>query len=535
MNRIRSALSGAPPPILNVCTVWLIWLVAITVCFYHTNITFLRAESGWFQFMVRQHPTVYLRMLRGFLTHSDHGHYVPFALMGELELTYLVGPHQAFWKWRHLVVLSVLATCLFAIVYRISRERKQFGDLHIAAVAFGVTALFIFQPLMGEFVAWPRLILQLNWMILSALSLLFLVRWIEDPLNRKSVWLAALFAYGSMHFYGGGLATVLAFVIVIGFFLAANYSGKLDHLSSVRGTLIAVLTITSLLALGHTACMHFLRAPYTVPADAISVDGRTVLGYIPLAFIAALHALISFSPSPSFQLMKSLWPWAIILSAAWVLILTALARSYLQQPTTDRLVHFALHGFSMVGFYAFILLLAARHLIEPGSGTIDFTAALIGGRYLVPANFMVFGSVAAVAMTFAHRTGRSATLLFVLIALGTLIANEQGRTTNQNLWPGGATSHAKAWRALVSLTRECRAANLPVPNLPMGELTQEFRDWDLKLYAPLLRHSLHLSPQEKIEFQSWEKLRGKELKQYEIAAPSLGPALHLLRVRPPGT
>jgi hypothetical protein len=43
----------------------------------------------------------------------------------------------------------------------------------------------------------------------------------------------------------------------------------------------------------------------------------------------------------------------------------------------------------------------------------------------------------------------------------------------------------------------------------------------LKLFEPLLRYSLHLAPEQKIEFEAWQKVRGTELKKYEAVAPSL--------------
>lgn len=64
----------------------------------------------------------------------------------------------------------------------------------------------------------------------------------------------------------------------------------------------------------------------------------------------------------------------------------------------------------------------------------------------------------------------------------------------------------------------------------MGALTQEFYDWDLKLFEPLLRYSLHLAPEQKIEFEAWQKVRGTELKKYEAVAPSLTRVISLLKL-----
>jgi hypothetical protein len=115
--------------------------------------------------------------------------------------------------------------------------------------------------------------------------------------------------------------------------------------------------------------------------------------------------------------------------------------------------------------------------------------------------------------------------------LTALVASKQfGATEYKQLSPSATISHGKAWRAIVSLSQECLAANLPVPNVPMGALTQEFYDWDLKLFEPLLRYSLHLAPEQKIEFEAWQKVRGTELKKYEAVAPSLTRVISLLKL-----
>jgi hypothetical protein len=429
-------------------------------------------------------------------------------------------------------VLSILATCLFAIVYS-AAGKERVSDLRAIAIAIGTTALFVFQPLMREFIAWPRLVLHLECLIFSALSLFSLIQWIKEPLARKWVWLAAIFAYSSMHCYGGGFATVLGLIAVFGIFLVASFSGQLQQFLPVRRTLLTVFAITLLFAGGHAACMHFLRASPLIPTNFIHVDGPTVLGFIGLAFLSALHALISFNPPDAFShLVAGLWPWGVFLIAAAMLFLIALARSYRQKPTVDCLTQFALHAFSIVAFCAYILQLAARDVTEPGATTIDFHNFLLGARYLLPANFMLFGSFAAIAMTFARRSGRLAAISFLLIGLAAFITTKQGLSTYQSFSPGNAISHGNAWRALVSLARESRSANLPVPNIPMQRVT-DF-DWDLKLYEPLLRYSLHLSAEDKIEFEPWEKMRGAELEKYEAVAPSLRHVIPLFGLQPPG-
>jgi hypothetical protein len=147
---------------------------------------------------------------------------------------------------------------------------------------------------------------------------------------------------------------------------------------------------------------------------------------------------------------------------------------------------------------------------------------------------MLFGSFAAVAVTAARRGPKFAALLFLTLGFTALIAGRQfGATTYRQIEPRAEISHDQAWRSIVSVARECRAASLPVPNVPMAQLTEEFFDFDLKLYEPLLKYSLHLPREERIDFEPWEKIRGAELQKYQSVAPSFRRMTRLLKLEVP--
>jgi uncharacterized membrane protein len=464
-------------------------------------------------------------MLRQFFTNSSHGHYVPFAFYTEFELTYLIGPRETFWKWRQLGAVSILATCFFFLAYTVARIH-QIQTWVAVAYAGGISALFIFQPLMRELIAWPFLVLQLAAAAVSTLALYALVQWMKEPTRRKWIWLAATFSYLSMHFVGYGFATVLATAAVLGACLAGIYSGQLKEFFPVRRTLLIAL-ITMLLFAGlHCACMEFLRAAPSLRSSAPPLDILSVLVFYVSFFLSSIRALIFFSVDN--QLSDSLWPWGLLLLTLAASSLILLARSCLRRPTTQRLSQFALHCFSIVAFCGFVLMILARYLTEPDSS--GFHNFLLGSRYLVPANLLLFGIFAAITVKIARRPGFGV-FLFIALGLTALIASKQFAATDyKRVFPGGAISYGKSWRAIVSLSQECRAANLPVPNVPMGALTCEFSDWDLKLYEPLLRSSLHLTPKQKIEFEAWQKVRGPELKKYEAVAPSLTRVISILKL-----
>lgn len=82
-------------------------------------------------------------------------------------------------------------------------------------------------------------------------------------------------------------------------------------------------------------------------------------------------------------------------------------------------------------------------------------------------------------------------------------------------------SHAHAWKSIVTMTKECQRADLAIPNVPLGALTQEFHDWDLKLFEPLLRADLKSPPGTSLQFVEWSDLMNNLPNEYDRDVPSL--------------
>jgi hypothetical protein len=87
--------------------------------------------------------------------------------------------------------------------------------------------------------------------------------------------------------------------------------------------------------------------------------------------------------------------------------------------------------------------------------------------------------------------------------------------------PAAAISHDRAWRSIVATARQCQQAGLAVPNIPLGQLTQEFADWDLKLFEPLLRSDLKASPETKLGFAPWSDFANGSPEEYSRKVPAL--------------
>src|SRR5207247_6589563 len=79
-----------------------------------------------------------------------------------------------------------------------------------------------------------------------------------------------------------------------------------------------------------------------------------------------------------------------------------------------------------------------------------------------------------------------------LLALGTIVAHVSYESrVLPKLTPLHGASHIQVWRNLVQIAREARAANLPIPNLPLQSLSG-FPFVDFKFLEPILDDKLHL-------------------------------------------
>ncbi|MEN3370178.1 MAG: hypothetical protein V7609_2321 [Verrucomicrobiota bacterium] len=469
--------------------------IVTAVAYHRTNITFFRAESGWYQFLSHEQPQVQRNYVAFFFTHSYHGHFTPLAFASEFGLTRLVGPYENFWKWRQLVALSFVAGAIFLLVCAAARAHRLSKPVTLAA-ASAVAAIFVLQPLMRELVAWPFMVMQMGWMICGTIALLALVRFATDPAEGHWIWIAAGSAYASMHCLGLGSVTVGATILIFVFFLGGIYRDRFAGMARNRRTLQIVLaTLVGLATLHGLAMLHSFGASKE-PASSPRIAGS----------------------------LGSTWGYGLIAILILGAVLYFLARSALREATPATLTRFVLHTFSIASFGCFVVVMLARHGLEPAW---EFRSVLIGSRYLVPITFTLLGSAVALALVLARRGGVLAAVFFVGLSCAALAMNRHHATqVYPAIYPVNMVSHEKAWQSIMAVARECQAAGIPIPNVPMGRLTQEFYDWDLRLFEPLLRDELKLK--EQCRFADWAKCRGVNRAQYDAAAPSLRRLIELL-------
>jgi hypothetical protein len=230
------------------------------------------------------------------------------------------------------------------------------------------------------------------------------------------------------------------------------------------------------------------------------------LSFIPNYLFATLRSLFSTGVPPPNAWQSTLdWPYglAIILGFGF-LVSSALFRAR-REPTARNRARFFLQTFASVSFLTMIALILIREWRDPSPQ--GFVGYLAGPRYLIPSTFALAGVMVELLFLFASAPVFLNAILSVGLAVCAVIGNLQyAANVYPKVKPRSMISHASAWQAVVAMARECRRADLPIPNVPLGALTQEFYDWDLKRFEPLLRADLKALPGTNLQFVAWNEV-----------------------------
>jgi hypothetical protein len=370
--------------------------------------------------------------------------------------------------------------------------------------AAGLTAILIFQPQMREFIAWPFMILQLFWLLFSVMALLSLVQMARRPAEILWPWLATGSAYASLHCLGLGIATVAATAAVLaGMWLETRHRAS-SEASKITAPLLSMIAVAAV----HAAVMlKFIRAEAIVPSPGWQLPSflTAALNFIPNFAFATLRSLFSTSepPSSAWQSTQD-WPYGLAIILGFGFLVSAAFFRALREPTARNRARFVLQTFASVSFLMLIVLISIREWREPSpQGFVDYLA---GPRYLIPNTFALAGIMAELLFLFASAPIFLNAILNVGLAVCAIIGNQQyAANVYPKVKPRSMISHASAWQAVVAMARECRRADLAIPNVPLGALTQEFYDWDLKRFEPLLRADLKAPPGTSLQFVPWNE------------------------------
>lgn len=498
--------------------------VLIAAVYRRTPMNFLRAESGWFLFHAYSTPEIRQHFQEGFFLASYGGHYAPLAFPAEFEMAKIAGTNESIWKWRQILALTLISAALLGTLYAIGAAFRL-PTLTRWMMAAAVTAGSVYRPEMMDFISWPFMIFQLILVGLLMLALYSVLRVVTSPDQRRWPWLAVLAAYGSMHVSGLGLVAISAVAVVLGgiLLLAFRSPGAIYHPQRKR---IASALITMLcLAAAHGWAMVHLLAPYEPLVVSVGPFCKLLLGFTANLAVTGLRTFIGTTISvPDSRSLAYSWPYGLLIIAGALLLLRWLFRNALKEPTREHVARFALHAFSISGLAVLLGLVAIRAFQSTSLDAVATFLALCNSlpRYVVPLHFLMIASVTDVLVRIARRAPRFSSAAFCAMALAALAAQVDFRLNSfPYVAPFARISHTSAWGLIVATVRECRAAQLPVPNVPLGSLTQEFSDWDPKMFEPLVRRELRLERDEQIEMIAWEKYLQGERDSYRSSVPSL--------------
>ena len=505
----------------------------VALCYHRTPVTFFRAESGWYQTLSHASTASQRDFVRDLFTKSHNGHYAPFVFWLEFEQTKLVGTKEAYWRWRAILLISLLGSILFLLVRR-AAVACDLKTTTACCLSTGLTSLTLFQPLMIEFVAWPFLMLQLGWMILSMVALWSLVSLVSGANPQRFAWIAALSAYGSLHFFGLGLLTAAATASI--FAVVLFFRNRFEWLSLGRRHVSAALALLVFLTVCHAICMLRLNSiPSVTVTPAFQPLTRALMGFAgvyPVFILNAFFVGITVPLDAAIQL-QSAWPFGPAVLLVGIFIIAAVVWQLKESERKDAIaVRFVLITFSFIGYTALLLLIAIREIHEPSR--IPLFGMFVGSRNVVPSTIVFFGALVAAAVALTAAGGKAAYLSIasLLLSFCAIISQHQfARYVYPKFQPLAQVSHDHAWSLIKGMSREARAAGLPVPNIIMNDLTQEFHGWDLKLFEPVLHHDLKLAPEQRIEFVDIGEALGSRNREYARSVPSLAELGRTMRVR----
>jgi hypothetical protein len=498
-------------------------LLLVAAVYRDTPANFLRAESGWFLAQSHSSEENQQRFGRDFFAHSYGGHYTPLAFLAEFKTAKLVGTNESFWKWRQILVLAVIGAALCVVVHAVG-GLFQFGLWSGWAMSVALTAGAVFRPEMIEFISWPFMIFQLVWIGLFIAALHSVVRVAAAPEQARWPWMAAAIACISMQVSGLGVVTVIAVAAVLsGILLVARRCSSSIYSPHRKRISLALAAMLGIAAVHGWAMIFLLPSHPSFSAPFWSLC-RLLLGFAANLAVAAARTFVATAISePDWRSLAYGWPYGLLIIAAAFLLLFWLLRHALREPTPPNLTRFALHAFSISAFLVLLGLCAVRlfQATSLDAAALALTFSTTVPRYIVPLHFIAIASAIEIAVRLTQRAPRFTPAAFCALALAALVAQRDFRsTTFAYVSPLARISHAHAWKLLLATVRECRAAGLPVPDVPLGALTQEFSEEGIGSFEPLWRHDLQLKPDEKIERIPWEQYLAGDRERYR-SVPSL--------------
>jgi hypothetical protein len=443
---------------------------------------FLRAESGLYLNMAFVDSDSRWAFVRGFLTGSYNGHYTPLAFLAELGFARLFGATEHLWFWRQMLVAGALGTALAFSGYRLSRaSHLSVATSVVCAAALGT--FFLCQPIMLEILSWPFMAMQLIALALTAASIASLASYVTSHRVSHFAWFIGL-AYGSMHFFGVGLAISLAAIVTAGSLsIWLGVFGRRER---------AILVIATLATAGHAFMMLHNG---TVPAqmgEPLSIAGNlSRFGMVLMDSIyAALRSMWASGGFvwPRMDVMGSEAVYGFGLMATFAMLLIGVLVKSRVERRTDLLVPASVTLYAFLCLLAYIAMVVARLRAVPSDDIL--LTYLIGPRYVIFPSAFLFMAGAAWVPFIVRRLGRVGTGVVVMAsitaAVGTLVFAHASMPV---IWPYTVVDSQQGWNAAVEKARAELAAGEPLSATSFAAQDPEFKI-TLRGMVPVLEHYL---------------------------------------------
>jgi hypothetical protein len=500
----------------------------IFVSYRRLNVELLRAESGFFQMVAHSPRETQVDFFRSFWTTSSHGHYTPLAFSAEFFFTKWAGMRESWWRNRQLALGVCMTVALFLFVRAAPLIAEKITPIVAWAVAAGATMLIIEQPVMREFLQWPFHVFQLVWMILALALATALARLPAARDKDKSIYLIAACAYASMHVLGLGLALVIATLAVFLAIMLGTRIGRFDSFRSHTQTLAIASAVLLALAGAHIACMFALAEPQPNAEAVYRFTWRHffgLMGWFPCSILLNVFGKRD-GLKLSAELISSAWPLGLVLMAAISIFIYFAFRRGRAPSSEGRDSEALLAVFSMVLLLSMLIMIGKRELDEPSErGLRDY---LTGARYIYPFTVAWLGLALCAILRVPVLKLKIVGVAFLIFGFTALGADLEYAS---EIWPRVAPLHGasnlQVWRYVLQTAREARAANLPIPNIPLQRMTG-FPFIDIKFFAPVLRDELHISTSDECHFIEWDQCNDEQRTEYFAKCPSLLPLVQLL-------
>jgi hypothetical protein len=423
----------------------------------------------------------------------------------------------------------LLTFFLFGFI-RSAAEKTRAPPVANALLAAALTIILVAQPLMRDILQWPFHGLQIVWMIFAVATGWGLVRLPDSPHKNRLLWLIALLAYASMHILGLGLAAVTATFAVFCLILLGTLTGYFPEFKPHVRTLAGTLSFLAIFGSAHTLAMIMLN---NAPANAGAAvahrpDWHELVGLFALLPVSIFAGLFGARLNSGLidDVLHAAWPIGVAIVWGIGLFVIVLVRRRRQVPSSCRMAALGLALFSGVMLITMVAMITKREIQEPtATGLYGY---LVGARYVFPITVAWLGLALSPLILLSARRLSFFAALCGLLAVGAIVSHRSYEShVLARTAPLHGASHIQVWRNLVQIAREARAANLPIPNIPLASLSG-FAFVDFKYLEPLLHDELGLPQSEHDSFLEWKECREHRLAEYLTKCPTLLPTARLL-------